>query len=991
MSLSLRALRLLAPALLAPALLLAPLPVLASQADKTLAATPAPAPIAAPKFAQPDDPWIYRGTDIPIDRQWLFGELPNGVRYAVRRNGVPPGQVSIRVRIDAGSLYEKPAERGFAHLIEHLVFRESSVFANGEAIPHFQRLGAGLGTDTNALTYPTQTVFHIDLPNANRDSLDDTLRRLAGMIREPKLSTANLTTEVPIVLAERRERAGPEERIVNSLNGAFFPGQPLADRDAIGTVVTLQGATQDAVRAFHRRWYRPDKAVVVLVGDMPVEQLAGLVEACFGDWKVAGKSEQQPDFGRPKAPQGADPANPVDVARVLVEPGQPRNLTFGIVRPWQQVTDNLEYNRGLLINSIAETIINRRLESRARAGASYLQAGVQQDKPSRSANVTYVGVTPIEGDWKKALADVRGVIADALANPPTQEEIDRELAEFDVIFANQVEQSRIQAGSKLADDLVNAVDIRESVASPETFLEVFRGMKDRFTPQAIHDHTRAMFTGTAVRALLVTPEAGEATDADLRAALLAPVTASAADRQAGPAPTFANLPPIGPAVQPLSASMDERFEVETLTFANGVKALLYPTRNEPGRVTVRVRFGQGRKAFAPSEVAYLHLGEGALITSGLGELGQEDLDRLTTGRKIGFSFNVEDGAFVFEGLTRAEDVADQLYLFAAKLATPRWEPAPFFRAKAASLLAYDSMASSPSGILNRDFGWLLHGRDPLYATPTPDQLRDTTPSGFRDVWARMLQQGPVEVAVFGDFDRATVGEALARTFGALPPRAEALPVAANDNGPAFPAGGQAPTVIAHRGDADQAAGLVLWPTGAGSAGLPESRKLEVLAQVFANRLLDSMRERIGASYAPDVGSSWPLDVTSGGSIYAMAQLPPDKLGLFFKEADAIAANLATTPPTADELSRVTEPLKQTLERLLTGHTFLLNIMQGSAFDSQRLAHVPSLFHDYTEVTPEEIRALAARYFGARPGWHVAIEPQAMAAAQAAPAARAAAR
>ena len=991
MSFSSRTLRLLAPVLVAPFLAVAPLPALAGQADKTQVATPAPAPIAAPKYAQPDDPWIYRGTDIPIDRQWLFGELPNGLRYAVRNNGVPPGQVSIRVRIDAGSLYEKPEERGFAHLIEHLVFRESSVFANGEAIPHFQRLGAGLGTDTNALTYPTQTIFHIDLPNANRASLDDTLRRLAGMIAEPKLSTANLATEVPIVLAERRERAGPEERIVNALNGAFFPGQPLADRDAIGTVVTLQGATQDAVRAFHDRWYRPDKATVVLVGDMPVEQLAALVEARFGGWKASGSAAEQPDFGRPQAPAGADPANPVDVARVLVEPGQPRNLTFGVIRPWQQVTDNLEYNRGLLIDSIAETIINRRLESRARAGASYLQAGVQQDKPSRSANVTYVGVTPIEGDWKKALADVRAVIADALANPPSQEEIDRELAEYDVIFANQVEQSRIQAGSKLADDLVGAVDIRESVASPETFLEVFRGMKDRFTPQAIHERTRAMFTGVAVRALLVTPEAGEATDADLRAALLAPVTASSADRFAGPAPSFANLPPVGEAAQPVSSSTDERFDVETLTYANGVKALLYPTQNEPGRVTVRVRFGQGRKGFAPGEIAYLQLGQGALVTSGLGELGQEDLDRLTTGRKMGFSFNVEDGAFVFEGLTRAEDVADQLYLFAAKLATPRWEPAPFFRAKAAALLAYDSMESSPTAILNRDFGWLLHGRDPLYATPTPDQVRATTPGGFRDVWARMLHQGPVEVSVFGDFDRQIVGDALARTFGALPPRAAPVPAAANDNAPAFPAGGRAPTVIAHRGDADQAAGLVLWPTGAGSAALPESRKLEVLAQVFANRLLDSMRERIGASYAPDVGSSWPLDVTRGGAIYAMAQLPPDKLDVFFAEADAIARNLATTAPTADELGRVTEPLKQTLERLLTGHTFWLNIMEGTAFDSQRLEHVPSLFRDYTAVTPEEIRALAARYFGDRAGWHVAIKPQSAVAAQSAPAARAAAR
>src|SRR5690606_14374940 len=153
------------------------------------------------RYAQPEDPWIYRGTDIPVDPQWLLGEMPNGVRYAVRHNGVPPGQVSIRVRIDAGSLHEQEHERGFAHLIEHLVFRQSRDLGNGAAIPHFQRLGASLGNDTNAITSPTQTVFQLDLPNANATSLEESVRLFSGMIREPTLSAANITTEVPIVLA----------------------------------------------------------------------------------------------------------------------------------------------------------------------------------------------------------------------------------------------------------------------------------------------------------------------------------------------------------------------------------------------------------------------------------------------------------------------------------------------------------------------------------------------------------------------------------------------------------------------------------------------------------------------------------------------------------------------------------------------------------------------------------------------------------------------
>ena len=73
----------------------------------------APAPSALPPLPPQDDPWLYRGSDIPHDKEWIFGTLPNGLRWAVRKNGVPPGQVSIRIRMDVGSLYEQPQEAGF--------------------------------------------------------------------------------------------------------------------------------------------------------------------------------------------------------------------------------------------------------------------------------------------------------------------------------------------------------------------------------------------------------------------------------------------------------------------------------------------------------------------------------------------------------------------------------------------------------------------------------------------------------------------------------------------------------------------------------------------------------------------------------------------------------------------------------------------------------------------------------------------------------------
>lgn len=983
-----RALRALALALapaFAPALALVALPAYAQQAapaPQPTAAPAAPAAIAGPKYAKPDDPWIYRDTDIPVDSEWLMGEMPNGLRYAVRNNGVPPGQVSLRVAIDAGSLHEEDDERGFAHLVEHLTFRESRDFGDGEAIPHFQRWGASLGNDTNATTTPTQTVYKLDLPNARPQRLEESVRLFAGMIREPALSAENLAADVPIVLAERRDRAGSGQRISDATRALFFAGQRLAERNPIGTVEALQNATPEAVRAFHQRWYRPENAVVVMVGDADPMVLAALVERYFGDWEVPGELTPEPDFGDPQPPADAPESDlvgearvPVGETRVMVEPDQPRGLTFAILRPYEQVVDNLEYNRGILLNSVALAVINRRLENHARAGGSYLYAGVEQQDVSRSSDATYVALAPLTEDWQSALADVRAVIADALAHPPTQAEIDQAVAQYDIAFVDMVGQARIQAGSRLADDLVNAVDIREAVAAPETFLSVFRGMKDRFTPEAVLEHTRALFDGDVVRAMYLTPNEGEATAEQLRDAMLAEVDAGNGDREAQETVSFADLPPVGAAAEPIARAPLGIHDVEKLEWANGVRALIWRTDNEPGRVTVRVRFGNGWQGIAPDEGVYGRLGQMALVNSGLGSLSQNDLDRLAAGRKLSFGFTIEEGVFEFEGATRAEDVADQLYLFAAKLAQPRWDVAPAERAKAGAVIAYGSYGGSPNGVLSRDLDWLLHDRDPRFATPDPESLRAATAEGFRKVWSRLLAQGPVEVDVFGDIDPEATVAALNRTFGALPPR-ESAPADSGAPLPGFPASNDSPEVLTHSGEVDQAAAIMAWPTSGGTANLAEARKLELLAQLFGNRLLERLRETAGAAYAPYVSSSWPRDVSDGGMVMALAQVEPEHVSDFFAEAGNIAADLAANGPTPDELARVIEPMRQLLARAQTGHTFWLSQLEGAAFDPNRIAATrpATLWGDYVNTSAADIQRLAQQYLLGHGGYRLAVLP-----------------
>ncbi len=919
---------------------------------------------AAPAVRVDTSAWLYKGSDITPDPAWSFGTLPNGLRYAVRRNGVPPGQVSIRIRIDAGSLYETDAERGFAHFIEHLSYRASRYVPDGEAKRIFQNFGATFGVDTNAQTSPVSTTYKLDLPSASPERLDQSLKIMAGMMAAPVLNDTTINAERPVVLAEQREQPGPQVRFSDARNAAFFAGQPLADRSPIGSIKTLEAATPASITAFHDRWYRPERAVVIISGDMDPAVFGQLIAREFADWRGHGPAPADPDFGKP------DPAQPATAA--LVEPGLPPVVQLATVRPWQFNADTVIFNQERLVDTLATRLISRRLETRARAGGSYLQAGVSLDDVARSANVTETTIVPVGTNWEAALKDVRAVIADAQASPPTVAEVDREYADFDTIMRNAADTARVEAAARQADDLVEALDIRETVTAPATSYAILKDAraKGMFTPETLLASTRRLFQGTATRALVNTPAPETGAADKLAAALRADVSTAGVTRRNQQAVTFAALPALGTPGRVTAREKVPDLDMEKVTFANGTRLLLYPTTSETGRVYVRVRFGGGYTQL-PAKPNAAWAGDLALVQSGVGKLDQGDLDQLTAGRVIGMDFNIDDDAFSISALTSPGDLADQLRLIAAKLQTPGWDPAPVTRAKAVKLAGYAGYDASPDGVLGRDLEGLLHDGDPRWATPMPRQVQALTPKSFRQLWEPILASGPIEVAVFGDVKADDAVRAVAASFGALPSRRPDKPSGAPIR---FPAHVATPVIRTHTGAENQAAAVIAWPTGGGIENIAESRRLDVLAQVFSDRLFERLRQTAGASYSPSVASSWPVGLPTGGRLLAIGQVTPDKVPYFFQLSREIAADLVAKPIGAEELARIMRPMAQYIVRASSGNQFWLLQLGGATYDQRRIDATRNLANDFVSITPQQLQAAAAKYLRPDRDWTLAVVP-----------------
>ncbi len=928
------------------------------------------APATAPTAQAKNSNWLYAGSDIPRDTAWRFGVLPNGVRYAVRNNGVPPGQVSIRVRMDVGSLFETDQQRGYAHLLEHLTFRGSVHIPDGEAKRIWQRFGVTFGSDSNAQTTPTQTVYQLDLPSVTPANLDEGMKLLAGMVREPRISEAAVSAERGVVSAELRESNGPQKRIADATNAHLFAGQLLADRSPIGTEASLAAARADTVRAFHERWYRPDRTVVVIVGDGDPAEFARLIEKYYGDWRAEEPAPEAPDFGKP------DPT--AEVAKVIVEENQPLALTLAMIRPWKKRIDTVENTRRLYLEFLAQALVNRRLENQARAGGSYLVATVGQEYVSRSVDVTLAQIVPL-GDWQTALADVRGVIADAIRNPPSQADIDREANEIEAFLRKELENARNEPGARLADDLVRAVDIGEVVASPQTQVDMFAAIRASVTPQVMQAISQDIFSAPVTRVVLTTPTAIDGGEGALLAALAAPPPVRD-DRLALAKADFAQLPAIGPPGKIVSSTPILGLRAERIEFANGVTALVSNNRVEPGKVRVNVRFGSGNRSVAADAPNLLWTGDYALVASGIGPWGQNEIDQLTNGRQIQLTFAIDDDAFELSAESNPADLADQMKLIAGKLAFPRWDANPVERLRIGYLTGYDLNDATPNAVLDRNLrGWLT-GDDARWTPPDRAAIEALTPAAFRAFWEPRLASGPIEVQLFGDLASVDYRRILAETVGALSPRKPIAPPGGQDVAFADPV--TEPMLAYHNGEKGQAAAMTAWETGGGRATPRDARGLEVLAAIFNDRLFDRLRAEQGASYGPVVDSHWPTGFDSGGYLLVGSLLAPKDIDRFYGIARKIAADLVANPVSADELARNAGPIREKVARASTGNVYWMFLLEGATRDPRVAAAALSIQDDIAAVTAADVQRLARRYLKPDRQWSLAILPKGMTLADA---------
>ncbi|HLO20096.1 MAG TPA: insulinase family protein, partial [Sphingomicrobium sp.] len=586
--------------------------------------------------------WGVHLTDVTPDPSIRYGTLPNGMKYAIMHNATPKGTASVRLQFSFGSIGEAENERGLAHFIEHMAFNGTTHVPEGDMVKILERQGLAFGPDTNAVTDFDTTTYMLDLPKSDDDLIDTAMFLFREVASEIKFDPAAVDRERGVILGEERARDNFQLHQLVDMIGFQAPETPYPNRLPIGVDAVLKIAKADTIKDLYHRYYRPENATLVFVGDADPATVEGKIKKAFVDWKDVG-------------PAGAPlPRGKVDLARpaafdTFVDPAVATTVNYTVARPWNDPADTMAERHHDIAEALALAMFNRRLQKLVnQPGSPLLGGAMDTDEERDAALTTAVTLAAKDGAWKDALSVAEQEVRRAVEHGFTPTELKTQITDMSGALHAAAEQEDTRTNQSLANAVLGVVGRDKFVTTPKFRATDFDSAAKTITPAEVNAVFRELWTGSP-------PLVHVSAKQDIPKQQLADAfKASRAVSVAAPKESAAQVFAYDSFGKAGTVATDKRIDdlgVRTIRFANNVRLNIKKTDFEAGKVRFMVRLGDGMLDLPKDEPGLAPMLTITSATAGLKKHSFEELKDLLAGKVITVGSKVEDDAFVASGAT----------------------------------------------------------------------------------------------------------------------------------------------------------------------------------------------------------------------------------------------------------------------------------------------------------------------------------------------------
>lgn len=229
--------------------------------------------LAKPKLANTA---ITTPAPIQVKSQTYEETLPNGLKVIIREDHRAPVAMT-QIWYKVGSTDETGDELGLSHALEHMMFKGTSKVPGEE----LSRISGKFGGSTNAFTSNNYTGYYQLYP---AQYVPLALELESDRMQNLQLRQQDFEPEMRVIMEERRQRTddNPKALAYEKFRWMAYPTSPLR-QPTIGHMKNLQGLKLDSLKHWYQKWYTPNNATLIIVGDVDPQKTMYEVRRYFGD------------------------------------------------------------------------------------------------------------------------------------------------------------------------------------------------------------------------------------------------------------------------------------------------------------------------------------------------------------------------------------------------------------------------------------------------------------------------------------------------------------------------------------------------------------------------------------------------------------------------------------------------------------------------------------------------------------------------------------
>ncbi|MDR1417405.1 MAG: insulinase family protein, partial [Prevotellaceae bacterium] len=593
---------------------------------------------------------------LPVDPSLRYGKLGNGLTYYIRHNELPKARVDFYIAQNVGAVLEEDDQNGLAHFLEHMAFNGSTHFPGSSLVSYLEAIGVKFGENLNAYTSYDQTVYNISNVPAVREGIVDTclliLHDWSGALL---LDEAEISKERGVIREEMRTYGGARQRLNEKILPEILPDNPYSKRNIIGTEAVILGFKPEALRAFYKKWYRPDLQALIIVGDVDPARVEGKLKALFTDIPAPVNPAERiyypvADNTGPLVGIASDKEATTTALSVAFKHSQlPRELRGTIA--------GLSMN---YLNAIIYGVMDERIsELEQQANPPFVNAGVRNDFFFNTVTVdalsgdVYVKDNDVEGGLKAIVREAERLKRYGF----TASEYERAKANLLTMYESAFKEKDKTQNASYANEYVNHFTTGGYIPGIEMEFSLMSSTANQITVDDVNQFVAGLVSDSNVVIALTAPEKeglrlptkddllrwyAEAKSEDI----------APPEEEASSEPLLKELPAGGSVA---SKAKDKNFGATVYRLSNGVTVVVKPTKFKDDEIIMQATSPGGSSHFPESEEVNIKLYSPVSGLGGLGSFSRTELSKALAGKKAAVS---QDIGLTYEGLSGYSSVKD---------------------------------------------------------------------------------------------------------------------------------------------------------------------------------------------------------------------------------------------------------------------------------------------------------------------------------------------